>query len=455
MHAGRTEMDPILGMQRFVALSLAWSLVAGYSGNMYLAAAEWPQFRGPGGQGQSESHDLPVTWSETENVSWRTAIPGRGFSSPVIEGDQIWLTTGFDVASSAAEIERRTRTNTGSEPLRVSDSASMHAICVDRETGALLHDVPLLDIEKPQWVHVENSYATPTPVIEDGRLYCHFGTFGTVCLETETQNILWKNQNHQVMHENGPASSPLIWNDSLIFHCDGSDRQFIAALDKNTGDFLWKTNRTGEMHANPQLKKSYGTPLVVDIGGREVIVSPAANWLYGYDPETGEELWKVPYDVLGFSIVPRPVSDEQAVYICTGYVGSQLLALSTDTPSGIPEIKWRFRKQVPFKSSPVLSGGRLYFVSDGGGVLTCLDTDRGEPVWRKRIMGKYSASPLAAPGKIYFFSDTGETTVIRPGDRFEQLGKNRLAGRIMASPAVAGNSLFVRTDEALYKIEEK
>ena len=418
-------------------------------------AAEWPQFRGPTAQGHVASANLPLEWSESKNVIWRTPLPGIGHSSPVIEGGMIWLTTATDIPSTAEEIERRTRTNTGSEPLTVSDSATMRVLGVDLHTGRVRHDIQLLHIQKPQWVHVENSYATPTPVIEAGKLYCHFGTYGTVCLDTRTQKILWINQDHEVMHENGPASSPLIWNELLIFHCDGSDRQFILALNKHTGKIVWKTNRTGAMHPNPQLKKAYGTPLIVEIGGREVIVSPAANWLYGYDPETGEELWKVPYEVLGFSIVPRPVADAKTLYVCTSYVHSELLAFRTDTPNGVPKIKWRYRKQVPQKSSPILAGGRLYFVSDGGGVLSCLDTERGEPVWRKRISGKYSASPLAAPGRVYFFSDTGETTVIATGDEFKELANNHLSGNILASPAVAGDSLIIRTDEAVYKIGEK
>jgi len=428
---------------------LGW-IVAG------LSAAEdsdqWNQFRGPTGQGHAANAKIPLRWSETHNIRWRTPLPGLGYSSPVVDGNEIWLTTAFDAPSSPEEIEVRTRTNTGSEPLTVSDSATMHALCIASDTGQLLHNVELLRIEKPQWIHVQNSYASPTPVIEDGKLYCHFGTFGTVCLDTKTQKILWTNRGTEVMHENGPASSPVIWGDYLIVHCDGSDQQYIVALDKKTGAFAWKTDRTGSMHPNPQLKKAYGTPLVVKIDGREVIVSPAANWLYGYDPHTGAELWKVPYEVLGFSIVPRPVADEVAVYICTSYVHSELLAFRTDRPGGVPEIKWRYRKGVPQKSSPILFDGKLYFVSEGSGVLTCLDAERGEPIWRKRISGKYSASPVATADGIFFFSDSGETTVIAPGDTFDLLAKNRLDGQIFASPAIAEDALLIRTGEALYKI---
>ena len=416
---------------------------------------EWNQFRGPTGQGHAATAKIPLHWSETQNIRWRTPLPGLGYSSPVVDGNEIWLTTAFDVPSSPEEVEVRTRNNTGSEPITVSDSATMHALCVASDTGKLLHNIELLRVDKPQWVHVQNSYASPTPVIEDDKLYCHFGTFGTVCLDTKTQEIVWTNRDTQVMHENGPASSPVIWGDYLIVHCDGSDQQYIVALDKKTGEFAWKTFRTGSMHSNPQLKKAYGTPLIIKIDGREVIVSPAANWLYGYDPHSGAEIWKVPYEVLGFSIVPRPVADEATVYICTSYVHSELLAFRTDRAGGVPEIKWRYRKGVPQKASPILLDGRLYFVSEGSGVLTCLDTESAEPIWRKRINGEYSASPLATADGIFFFSEEGETTVIAPGEEFIPLAKNKLDGQIFASPAITEDALLIRTGEALYKIESK
>ena len=412
----------------------------------------WKNFRGPGGQGMARNNNIPLIWSESQNISWKTKIPGRGFSAPVIHGDHVWLTTAFDVPSSPEEVTRRTVNNTGSEPITVSDSATMYAICVDRSSGEILHQIQLLHVKEPQWVHVENSYATPTPVIEKNRLYCHFGTFGTVCLDTQSGNVMWKNTDHQVMHENGPASNPILWNDLLIFHCDGSDEQYIAAIDKKTGEFAWKTPRSGSMHSNPQLKKAYGTPVIMQREGKSILLSPAANWLYAYDPQTGEELWKVSLGKLGFSIVPVPVVDDENIYVCTGYVSANLVAYGPIQADRPPAIRWQCRKQVPHKSSPLLVDGRIYFVSDRGGVLTCLDAESGESIYRKRLSGGYSASPIALRDHIVFFSDTGKSTVLAVGPQFEKVGENKLAGRIQASPAVAGDELYIRTENDLYKI---
>lgn len=438
-----------------IAALMASPLGAAMPGTGRGEAPSWKNFRGPGGQGHANSADLPIQWSEDENIDWKTAIPGVGYSAPVIEGNQVWLTTAFHSPSSPEEVARRTVHNTGSEPITVSDDATMHAICIDLESGEILKDIPLLHIDKPQWVHVENSYATPTPIIENGRLYCHFGTFGTVCVDTKTGEKVWTNQDHQIMHENGPASSPLLWRDWIIFHCDGSDKQYIAALDKVTGAFAWKTTRTGSMHSNPQLKKAYGTPVVMSTESSDVLVSPAANWLYAYDPLSGKELWKVPFGVLGFSIVPRPVVREDRVYICTGYVSSHLLALGPIRRDAPPAIEWEYKKQVPQKSSPLLVDHYLYFISDRGGVLTCLDAETGTSVWRKRIGGGYSASPISANDRMYFFAEDGRTTVLQVGESFRLLAENTLAGRIMASPAVSGDSLLIRTERHLYKISNK
>ena len=417
--------------------------------------AAWKNFRGPGGQGHAVSHSLPSVWSETENIAWKTKIPGTGYSAPVIHDDHVWLTTAFHQESSPEEVARRTVDNTGSEPITVSDYATMKAICVDLHTGEIVKEIKLLHIDKPQWVHVENSYATPTPIVNDGKLYCHFGTFGTVCVDTKTGDKLWENTDHQVMHENGPASNPLLWNDLLIFHCDGSDRQYVAAIDTGTGEFAWKTPRTGAMHSNPQLKKAYGTPVLMSDGGRDILISPAANWLYAYDPKTGRELWKVPFGALGFSIVPRPVFQGDRVYVCTGYVSSQLLAFGPIRIDSPPSVEWKYTKQVPHKSSPLLVEGDLYFISDRGGVLTCLDSASGTSRWRKRLGGGYSASPIAAGGRIYFFGDDGKSTVFRAGDSFEAISENQLDGRILASPAVAGDALLIRTATHLYKVRDK
>ncbi|HEY6563606.1 MAG TPA: PQQ-binding-like beta-propeller repeat protein, partial [Pirellulaceae bacterium] len=252
----------------------------------------------------------------------------------------------------------------------------------------------------------------------------------------------------------GPGSSPILWRDLLIVHCDGSDVQFIVALDKRDGHVVWKTLRTGKLESNPQFKKAYGTPLVVEIGGEDVLISPAANWLYGYQAATGRELWKVSYETLGFSNVPRPVLGNNRLFICTGFMKSELLAIDFDPRQGevAPLIAWRFGKQVPQIPSPLLIDNDLYFVSDQGGVFTCLDADSGAMVYRERLGGNHAASPLLADGRIYLCDRAGTTHVIQPGRTFRLLATNRLKDGCMASPAAVAEGIYLRTTTALYRL---
>ncbi|MEO8495782.1 MAG: PQQ-binding-like beta-propeller repeat protein [Planctomycetota bacterium] len=416
-------------------------------------AADWPQWRGPDGEGHAVAKNLPVTWSETQNVAWKTPLPGRGWSSPVIEGNEIWLTTAVESPLSEEGKKQLLAGNTGDQALNLSGRLSMRAVCIDRATGQLLHDVEVLVEEHPDPVHSLNSFASPSPVIENGRLYCHFGTNGTACLDTKTQKIVWTNRELRLKHENGPGSSPILWGDLLIFHCDGSDVQYIVALRKQTGEVAWKTNRSGTLNENSQLKKAYGTPLVIDVAGRPQLISPGADWLYGYDPATGSELWKLSYGVLGFSIVPRPVQGNGLVYFSTSFMQPELLAVRVNGESGA-EIEWRYKKQAPQMPSPLLVGSELYIVSDKG-IATCLNAATGDPLWSERLGGNFSSSPLLADGRIYVSNREGMTYVLAPGSTYDLLASNQLDGSIMATPAALDNALFIRTDQALYRIEKK
>ncbi len=415
------------------------------------AADDWPQWRGADGQGHSGSRGLPVEWSEEKNVTWKTPLPGRGWSSPVIGAGQVWMTAARETAASDEEVEERLKENTGGQPLTLLDEATFHAICVDAASGELLHDIELFSIDDPQWVHRFNSYASPTPVVEAGRVYCHFGTFGTACVDAASGEVLWRNLDLHCMHENGPGSSPVLVGGHLIIHMDGSDEQYVAALDKADGSLAWKAMRSGELRDNPQLKKAYGTPILIQRDGRDELVSPAANWVYGYDPETGRERWKVDYEVLGFSNVARPVTGDGMLFLSTCFMRAEMLGIRL---GGQPEIAWRYGKSVPKTPSPIYVDGLLYFVGDSGGLATCLDAKTGEEVWRERISGgKYWAAPLHAAGKIYFHSEAGVTTVLEAGREFKVVAENRIDGKLMASAAVSGDALFLRSDTALYRIE--
>jgi outer membrane protein assembly factor BamB len=413
-------------------------------------AADWPEWRGDGGQGQSSAKGLPATWSETSGVVWKSELPGRGHSTPVLAGGQIWLTTAIEKAATEAEAKARLTTNTGDQPLTVLASVSIRALCLDPATGKILHDIELLNVKDPQWAHQLNSYASPSPTLHEGKLYASHGSFGTACLDTATQKILWKNEELHVMHENGPGSTPVLHGDRLIVHFDGSDAQFIAAFDTATGKVAWKTDRSGKMDPRPQQKKAYGTPLIVNIGGQPTVVSPAADWVYGYEPATGKELWKLPYEGLGFSMSVRPVADSERIYFSTSFGKSQVIALNY---AGVktPEIVWRNNKNAPKMCSPVITNGLLFYVDDGG-IVSCVDPKTGESLYKERIGGKYSASPIVADGQIYFASREGVVTVIPASKDFKILAQNTLEGALMASPIAVDGTLYLRTDKALYRI---
>jgi len=392
-------------------------------------SADWPQFRGPGGQGHSDAQGLPIEFGENQNVTWKTAVPGTGWSSPVVGGPQIWMTTAL------------------------SDGHSLRAICVDFVTGKIMHNVEVFAIEQPDAINPKNSYASPTPVIEGDHVYVHFGTFGAAAINAQTGDVVWRNQELKIEHKEGPGSSPVLWRDLLIVTCDGLDAQFVAALDKVTGRLRWKTARTGANNPNPDFRKTFGTPLVIQVDGQDQLISTGADRLYAYDPATGKELWWVNYN--GFSNVPRPLFSHGLLFICTGFTRPQLWAVRPGGQGDVTEtnVVWQFKREVPKNSSPIIVGDELYMVSDRG-VLACLDAPTGIERWTQRLGGNHSASPVYADGRMYWCSEEGQVFVLDPGREFKLLATNRLDGRLLASPAVADNALIFRTDTHLYRIEQ-
>jgi outer membrane protein assembly factor BamB len=405
-------------------------VVLGLAG-MCDAADHWPQFRGPDGQGHASASGLPTEWSEQKNIVWRTPIPGEGWSSPVIFGDQIWMTTAEG-----------------------NEEKSLRAVCVDRETGKLLRNVEVFSLAEPGTVNAKNTFASPTPVIEAGRLYVHFGTFGTACLSTETGKLLWTNRDLKLDHKEGPGSSPILYGDLLIFNCDGMDVQYVVALDKHSGRVVWKTDRSGPTAENPDLRKAYSTPLVITVDGQDQLISTGADRVIAYEPATGKEIWVVYYK--GYSNVPRPVFGDGRLIISTGFTKPQLWAIRPQGRGDLTEtnVLWRFLKQVPANPSPLLVGDEVYMVSDRG-VATCIDAKTGEACWTERLGGNYSASPMFADGRVFIFSEDGKTFVLEPGRKYHVLATNQLDGRIMASPAMLGRTIYLRTDKYLYRIEKK
>jgi outer membrane protein assembly factor BamB len=383
--------------------------------------ADWPQFRGPGGQGVSDEKNVPLTWSETKNVRWKTAIPGRGWSSPVIQGDRIWLTTATE------------------------DGRSLRAISVNVNTGAIEQNVELFQLKSPKLMNAKNSFASPTPVVEGDRVYLHFGAYGTACI-TQSGEIVWKTKLEYDNGQHGPGGSPIIYDDLLIVSCDGLDVQYVVALDKATGKVRWKKTREGY--------QAYTTPLIVNFPAGDQVISPGAFQSIAYEPRTGKEIWRVKY-AEGFSNVPRPVYGHGLVFICTGFQEPSLLAVQPDGRGDVTKSKvvWKVDRAIPRTPSPLLVGNELYIVTDNG-IATCIDAKTGEELWRARVGGNHSASPVYAGGRIYFLSEEGESVVIAPGRKLNHLATNQIDGPTLASMAISHSSIFIRSQTHLYRISE-
>ena len=373
---------------------------------------------------------LPLRWSENENVTWKTSIPGEGWSSPVVEGGRIWLTTSLD------------------------DGRKLVALAIDLDTGAIVHRQRVFEVPEPQPKNALNSYASPTVAFEEGRAYVHFGTYGTACLDSESGDVVWQRDDLHCDHMQGPGSSPILWRGLLIFHMDGGDVQFVIALDKDTGETRWRTDRSPTLaDLDPDLRKAYSTPILIEREGRELLVSTGARETTFYDPETGTARYLVEHG--GFSQSSRPVAGGGLVFLNTGYNRAQLVAVRATADAG--EIVWRNRRGVPTMPSILYVDGRIYMIQNEGH-LSVLDASTGERQWFQRLAAAHCASPIYVDdgegGRIYAFDREGGTVVFRPGDSFEVLAENQLDDGFMASPAAVGDALILRTETALYRIEE-
>lgn len=416
------------------------------------ASDDWPQFRGPSGDGHSRATAPPLTFDDAEGVMWKTAIDGRAFSSPVILGDRIWLTTAIETAASPEEAKKRVEGDPQGNTLQVAAAVVLRVVCLDRGTGGKLYDVEVFHLDQPTPIQNFNSYASPTPIIEGGRLYCDFGEYGTACLDAASGKTLWIRR-LPITHFVGPGSSPAICDDLLVLVRDGGDQQYVTGLEKQTGKTVWKTCRPPIDSTNPNFRKAFSTPLLIEADGRQQLVIPGAQWGVAYEPMTGKEIWRASCGS-GFSNSARPVFGHGMVYICTGFMHPELWAIRVDGEGDVTEthVAWTATKQIPKRSSPILVGDEIYLVSDGG-VATCFDAATGKTHWRARLGGDYSASPISVAGRIYFFSEGGDVTVLRPGKAHEVLAKSRVNGRLMATPAFTGKGTFIRTDTHLVRYE--
>lgn len=409
-----------------------------------MSAGDWPEFRGPWGNGlasdpgSNKSTGIPLHWSENENVKWKTPIPYKGWSTPVVMDNQIWLTTAT---------------------LKGHD---FFVICVNAKSGVILLNKKLFHADNPEPLgNPLNSYASPSSVIEPGRVYVHFGSYGTACLDTETFDVLWKRNDLPCRHFRGPGSSLVLYKDLLILSMDGVDVQYLAALDKTTGQTVWKTDRTadwndldsdGKPRGEGDLRKAYSTPLIIDFEGKKQMISVGAKALYGYDPASGREIWKV--NTKGFSGASRPVYGNGIAYMISGFGKTELLAIRVGGSGDVTDtnVVWRTGKNMPRTPSMLLIDDLLFTINDTG-TLTCLEALTGSQIWSRRIPGNYAASLLYAVGRIYCFDMDDKTTVLKAARKFEILATNMLDSGFMASAAVSGKALFLRTKTHLYRIE--
>lgn len=419
-----------------------------------LGAEDWTQFRGPHGDGHSAAKNLPTSWGGFETPAWQTNIPGLGWSSPIVIGEKIWLTTSEQVALSAEErIEKFADSPFGEQDFQADATVTLWALELDSATGRILRRIELFTDDSPAPIHAQNSYASPTPVTDGERIYCHFGSLGTVCLSLQSGKVIWK-QKFVVQDITGPGSSPVLAGDKLIFPCDGADEQFVVALDKLTGAIVWRVPRPKMDAADGKLHRAFSTPLLISHDGKEQLIIPGAQWVVSYNPASGEESWRADFGD-GHATVPRPVYRDGVVYICTGFTKPQLWAIRVDGSGDVSSthVVWTYNQQVPEIPSPIVVGKEIYFVSSKG-VATCLDSESGELVWQHRLGGNFAASPLAADGKLFFTSQEGVTTVLVPGREYREISRNQLFGQTMASLAVAGESILIRTSSKLYCVRK-
>lgn len=404
---------------------LASTLISSLTAN---GANDWPEFRGPTGQGLSTATNVPISWSATSNIAWKATIPGEGWSSPVLVDGKIYLTSA----------------------LNESNNVSLRALRVNAHNGHIEWNTEALqpDTSSTKELHPKNSLASPTPLVRDGRLYVHFGHMGTAALDLNGK-VLWRQTALKYSPTHGNGGSPTLVSDRLIFSCDGGPDPFVVALDANTGTVRWKTPRK----TTASRTFSFSTPLAIDVNGTTQIISPGSGFVGAYNPKDGAELWRVRYGE-GYSVITRPIYAHGLLFVSSSYDRPILYAIKPSGAKGDAtdtHVAWTHAKGVPNAPSPLVVGDELYFVSDGG-IATCLDARTGNVHWNERLGGGYSASPVYADGRLYFQSEEGVGTVLKAGRTFEILSKNEISDRTLASIAVTDNAILLRSKSHLWRI---
>jgi outer membrane protein assembly factor BamB len=400
---------------------------------------DWTHFRGSNLNGISEEQHAPITWNDSTNIIWKTGIEGKGWSSPVVFGNQVWIT-------SASE-----------------DGKQMAGICLDFDSGKLIYNINLFQPDSTYPKHSINTYATPTPCIEDGFAYLNFGTYGTACVSTKDGKVIWKRTDLHCDHVQGPGSSPILYRNLIILHIEGVDVQYLVALNKLTGETVWKKDRPANLYEPlaPIGKKAYITPIIMNVNGEDLLISNGSAVCIAYNPLTGEEVWRV---VEGEdSTIAMPFSEDGIVYFFPSFVTdpqgetyAELLAVNPDGQGDVTKtnVLWRVKFPVLQLLTPLIKDGLIYTI-DTRNMLYCLDAKTGKEVYSRKLKQKYNSSPVYAGGNIYFTSVKGETMVLKAGNQLQVLAENKLRGEVYATPAFLRNSILLRTDSQLYRIGMK
>ena len=415
-------------MRRFLILAAGLAATAA-------PAADWPEFRGPGGTGVFTGGPVPTAWGPGTPTAWTTPLPGRGWSSPILVGNTLYLTTAVPDAAD--------------KPTRYS----LRALAVAADTGRIVWDNELFveSVAEVKQPHTKNSHASSTPVSDGKRVFVHFGHMGTACL-TPSGEVVWATPTPTWQPVHGNGASPVLVDDLLIFPADGAADPVLVALDQGTGKVRW----TAPRKSPARMTFSFATPLVIETAGRKVVVSPASDYCHGLDPATGRELWRVKYPGPGWSLIAQPVFAHGLVVISTGYMTPQLIAFPPDgTGDATAKIAWTLKRHAPNTPTPIVVGDELYSVSDGG-FLTCLDVKTGKVYYAERLAGKaYSASPIVADGKLYVTSEDGVGQVLALGTVFNPLTKSEVGDKTFATFVPAAGALYVRTAAGLTRYGTK
>ncbi|MEW4488224.1 PQQ-binding-like beta-propeller repeat protein [Thalassoglobus sp. JC818] len=403
--------------------------------NLPAQIREWPQFRGPAGQGVVDDVSLPIKWDEEDGVVWKVDIPGLGHSSPVHNGETIWVTTATE------------------------DGRILGAVSINAATGSIEQNLTIFEPDAVEEIHHDNSYASPTPVLSGDRLFAHFGTYGTACIDCRSGRKLWERTDLPVEHQGGPGSSPVLYEDLLIITLDGAQEQKLVALDTSDGSTRWTRNRSAPFRTNPITHRAFSTPLICESGGKRQLISTGADQCHAYSPDDGSELWHIRYT--GFSNVPRPVVMDDTVFICTGFFQPEIWAVPTNGSGELERSNriWSHKSSVPDTPSPVVvesDDAAIVVMVSNKGIVTALDASTGKQAWKLRIGGNFSSSPISAGGLLYFCSEEGVTKIVDPHlSKPRIIQANRLPGRIMASPVVIDQDLLIRTESSLYRISDE